>query len=618
MTANDGGAAQDRGAHRAMSGVKPLRPEDPAQVGGFRPVARLGSGGMGAVYLAHTPGGQPVALKVVRPELAEAPDFRRRFEQEVRAARRVQGLYTVPVLEADTEGPVPWLATAYVAGPSLSEAVAAHGPLSEHTVLLLVAGVAEALQSIHAVGVVHRDLKPSNVLLVADGPRVIDFGIARATDATSLTDANHSVIGTPAFMAPEQVMARGVGPQADIFALGLLAHYAATGSGAFGEGDPQALLYRVVHDEPDLSRLPAGLRRLIAACLIKDAAARPTPAQLIEACRELSPDAELRRDRGWLPAVVVEEITARSARHTSAPYGPNRAVPGTPAGGFGPAVGHTPPYPAATPATPAGGAPYGGPWPDRPFAGAPAATAAPASRGRRTRIVVLAAALTAALALLVGGGYAAGLFGGTGGSGDDTAAGSGGGDGAGDADGGDGGDALPAAPGSKPSDDESQSGASPDATEETGDAADPEDTDGSGDTGDTGDTGDEAEPDAPEPSPTATRSATSDPTPTQTSAPDPTESTTSAPDPGAPGRANCDYAADRDQVWAEGHAGESVSEIQCLLKYNYGFDLDVDGMFGPLTGDAVRDVQACSGIDVDGEVGPITWGYLDDPLPSCV
>jgi serine/threonine protein kinase len=248
-------------------------------------VARLGSGGMGTVYLSHMPDGEPTALKVIRPELAEAPDFQRQFEREIRAARQVRGQFTVPVLQSEAEGPVPWLATSYVAGPSLGEAVGAHGPLPEETALRLVAGVAEALRDIHAAGVVHRDLKPSNVLLAADGPRVIDFGIARAADATATQTEGARRVGTPGFMAPEQVRADGAGAgvtdRADMFALGLLACFAATGRGAFGQGQPDALLYRIVHDEPDLSELPDTLRDIVVACLAKDPARRPGPDQLL-------------------------------------------------------------------------------------------------------------------------------------------------------------------------------------------------------------------------------------------------------------------------------------------------------------------------------------------------
>src|SRR5215469_1282951 len=192
---------------------------DPAELGGYRLSGRLSAGGMGHVYLAFTPGGRPVALKILRPELGDDPEFRARFRLEVAAARRVNGLFTAQVLDADPDGSPPWLVTAYVAGQSLAQAVAAHGPLPEHSVLLLAAGVAEALQGIHAAGLVHRDLKPSNVLLAADGPRVIDFGIALAAEGPALTRAGLRM-GSPQFMAPEQVRGGSVTAAADMFALG--------------------------------------------------------------------------------------------------------------------------------------------------------------------------------------------------------------------------------------------------------------------------------------------------------------------------------------------------------------------------------------------------------------
>ena len=198
-----------------------------------------------------------MALKVVRPDLGDDAEFRARFRQEVEAARRVHGLYTAQVVDADPHGSPPWLVAAYVAGPSLAQAVAARGPLPEATVLLLVAGVAEALGAIHAAGVVHRDLKPSNVLLAADGPRVIDFGIARAVEATELTQTGMRA-GSPRYMSPEQVRGEAVGPAADVWALGALAAFAATGRPPFGQDSEPAVLYRVLQAEPDLGGLPAG------------------------------------------------------------------------------------------------------------------------------------------------------------------------------------------------------------------------------------------------------------------------------------------------------------------------------------------------------------------------
>ncbi|WEH18315.1 serine/threonine-protein kinase [Streptomyces sp. VNUA24] len=296
------------GEVRAGGQFRPLEAGDPTTVASYRLAARLGSGGMGTVYLSYTPGGHPIALKTIRPELSEDPEFRRRFEQEVRAAQRVQGLYTAPVLDHDTAGAQPWLATAYVPGPSLHAAVAEHGALPLDSVLLLLAGVAEALSVIHGAGIVHRDLKPSNVLLAADGPRVIDFGIARAADATALTGTGVS-IGTPAFMSPEQAAGKPVTPASDIFALGQVAAFAARGSGAYGDGPSHAVLYRIVHEEPDLSGLADELR-FIERCLAKDPADRPSPAEVVALCQEASP-APLVQSGSWLPEAIGADITRR-------------------------------------------------------------------------------------------------------------------------------------------------------------------------------------------------------------------------------------------------------------------------------------------------------------------
>ncbi|WUD70963.1 serine/threonine protein kinase [Streptomyces sp. NBC_00510] len=307
---------------RVIPVFQPLAPGDPATVAGYRIAARLGEGGMGTVYLSYTPGGRPVAIKVIRPELAADHEFRRRFQLEVQAAQQVQGLYTAPVIDSDTDGERPWLATAYVAGPSLQAAVGRHGPFPVPAVALTVAGIAEALQAIHSVGIVHRDLKPSNVLLAADGPRVIDFGIARAADATSLTRSG-VIIGTPAFMTPEQASGAPCLPPTDVFALGQVAVYAATGRPAFGEGTPHAALYRIVHAEPELSGVPDELAELARLCLKKDPAARPTPAEVIDICRRISPRTELRRPEGWLPPAVAADI----GRHTTMPAPPRSPVP---------------------------------------------------------------------------------------------------------------------------------------------------------------------------------------------------------------------------------------------------------------------------------------------------
>ncbi|MEV0989874.1 serine/threonine-protein kinase [Streptomyces sp. NPDC049949] len=281
---------------------QPLREDDPQTVAGYRLAARLGAGGMGRVYLSHTPGGRPVAIKVVRPELAEDPTFLRRFRREVEAARRVRGAYTAELIDADVDGTPPWLATVYVPGPSLSEAVARRGPLPVPAVLWLMAGVAEALEVIHGAGIVHRDLKPSNVLLAADGPRVIDFGISLASGTTSPT-ATGSAIGTPQYMAPEQALAGETTVATDVFALGQTAAFAALGEPLYGDGPSVSVLFRIVHSEPDLSRLPESLRPLIARCLAADPDDRATPAEIVAWCRQrLGKDA----DAGGGPAVWRE------------------------------------------------------------------------------------------------------------------------------------------------------------------------------------------------------------------------------------------------------------------------------------------------------------------------
>jgi len=235
---------------------------------------------MGRVYLGRSPGGRHVAIKVIRPDLAEDADFRARFAQEVAAARKVSGIFTASVVDADLDGPVPWLATSYVAGPSLAAAVAYRGPLPTASVLALAAGLAEGLAAIHSSGVVHRDLKPANVLLAEDGPRLIDFGISRSLEAVALTRTG-IVVGSPGFMSPEQADGREVGPPSDIFSLGAVLAFAATGKGPFGDGTTPALLYRVVCTEPDTSGLPGEIRPVIERCLAKDPRSRLTAAQLL-------------------------------------------------------------------------------------------------------------------------------------------------------------------------------------------------------------------------------------------------------------------------------------------------------------------------------------------------
>ncbi|MFJ9738374.1 serine/threonine-protein kinase [Streptomyces sp. NPDC101166] len=242
----------------------------------------LGQGGMGSVYLAHSPGGRPVAVKVVRPELARQPRFRSRFAREVAAARAVNGAYTAPVVNADTDCEEPWLATVFVPGPTLWDAVRSNGPLTAQETRRLGAGLAEALLDIHAAGIVHRDLKPHNVLMDTAGPRVIDFGIAHVPALPSLTDPG-AVLGTPHFMSPEQITGQRPTPASDVFALGLVLAFAAGERSPFGAGNNAELVYRIVNTPPDVRSLPEGLRTLVSTCLAKRPAQRPTPADLLDA-----------------------------------------------------------------------------------------------------------------------------------------------------------------------------------------------------------------------------------------------------------------------------------------------------------------------------------------------
>ncbi|MGD0245474.1 MAG: protein kinase [Streptosporangiaceae bacterium] len=302
-----------------MSVEVELRAGDPVRIGPYRLVAVLGSGGMGRVYLGRSAGGREVAVKMIRAELAADSEFRVRFRREVAAARLVNGLYTAAVVDADTEGPVPWLATTYINAPSLADAVQHGGPLRPAALRALAAGLAEGLSAIHAAGVVHRDLKPSNVLLAADGPRVIDFGIARAAEASSLTGTD-VVIGSPGYLSPEQAESgRGIGPASDIFALGAVLCYAVTGRSPWGTGSTAALIYRVVHGEPDLADVPDDIRPLVARCMAKLPQQRPTAGGLLA---ELG-DSEL--ISGWAArvnpggaqgppaaAVALDDVTGRN------------------------------------------------------------------------------------------------------------------------------------------------------------------------------------------------------------------------------------------------------------------------------------------------------------------
>ncbi|MFB7469424.1 protein kinase [Kitasatospora sp. NPDC056184] len=293
--------------------MQPLAADDPRQVGEYRLLRQLGAGGMGRVYLGRTAGGRTVAVKVVRGDLAGDAEFRARFRQEVAAARLVGGTWTAPVLDADTEGGHPWVATGYVAGPALTEAVREFGPLPEPAVRALGVGLSEALAQVHGLGLVHRDVKPSNVLLTLDGPRLIDFGIARALDSATALTQSGQVFGSPGFMSPEQANGLPAGPASDVFSLGAVIAYAATGRMPFGAGvSAPVLLYRVLHEEPDLSGLAGPLSALVRDCLAKDPSARPTPGRLRE---RLDGDgtAAARLGQGdWLPAALAAAV-GRSA-----------------------------------------------------------------------------------------------------------------------------------------------------------------------------------------------------------------------------------------------------------------------------------------------------------------
>ncbi|MCL6667773.1 serine/threonine-protein kinase [Streptomyces panaciradicis] len=292
--------------------MQPLGADEPTVVGPYRLLGRLGSGGMGRVYLGRSAGGRTVAVKIVHPHFALDEEFRARFRREVEAARKVGGAWTAPVLDADPEAAVPWVATAYAAGPSLAAAVADRGPLPAPSVRALGAGLAEALTAVHELGLVHRDVKPSNVLLTLDGPLLIDFGIARATDGTASLTSTGVSIGSPGYMSPEQIVGKGATGAADVFSLGAVLVFAATGQAPFPGDSSAALLYKVVHEEPELGSLDGELRELARACLAKDPAARPAPA---EVARRLAPDGAARLvTGGWLPGALVEQVS-RSAVH---------------------------------------------------------------------------------------------------------------------------------------------------------------------------------------------------------------------------------------------------------------------------------------------------------------
>jgi outer membrane protein assembly factor BamB/predicted Ser/Thr protein kinase len=325
--------------------MQPLEAGDPTRIGPYAILGVLGSGGMGKVYLGRSTGGRTVAVKAVRPELADDASFRQRFRNEIEAAKSVSGAFTAAVVDSDTEAKVPWFATAFIAGISLGDAVARFGALPEPALRTLTAGLAEAITAIHRTGIIHRDLKPANVLLALDGPYVIDFGITRATEGTALTTAG-TVMGSPGFMSPEQASGVRVGPETDMFSLGATLVYAATARSPFGDGPTPALLYRVVSQEPDITGVPDSLRDMIAACLHKEPARRPTTQQILD---YLDANAPAPTTGGWLPPHYTDAIVQASSvmTHMGANAGPADHLGSTGQGGYGPPGyqgGPTPPH----------------------------------------------------------------------------------------------------------------------------------------------------------------------------------------------------------------------------------------------------------------------------------
>ena len=370
-----------------------LAPDDPGWIGNYRLLGRLGEGGMGRVYLARSDRGRTVAVKVVQEQLARKPDFRHRFAQEVRAAQRVGGQWTAPVLDADTDAPTPWVATGYVAGPSLAKVVdKQYGPLPPKSVKALAIGLVRALQAIHGAGLVHRDLKPSNVLVTIDGPRVIDFGIARALDLSTQSGDGLTltgvVVGSPGFMSPEQVRGERVTYASDVFCLGAVLAYTATGRMPFGagEGGIHSLLFRIASEEPDLIGIPEPWDRLIAWCLAKDPAQRPSLEALLRHIEGHegtgSTDGREKPGGAWLPGEVLAELGRHAVQlldienpqsgqsHALAGHTPAAAPLHAPVQGFGPPVAYSPsPPPWHSP--PPGSLHPGGSHPNALHAGSP-------------------------------------------------------------------------------------------------------------------------------------------------------------------------------------------------------------------------------------------------------
>ncbi|MDX3802246.1 serine/threonine-protein kinase [Streptomyces sp. AK04-3B] len=358
-----------------------LRREDPRVVGSFRLHRRLGAGGMGVVYLGSDKKGQRVALKVIRPDLAEDQEFRSRFAREVSAARRIRGGCTARLVAADLDADRPWFATQYVPGPSLHDKVNDEGPLGAAELAAIGAALSEGLVAVHEAGVVHRDLKPSNILLSPKGPRIIDFGIAWATGASTLTHVG-TAVGSPGFLAPEQVRGALVTPATDVFSLGATLAYASTADSPFGQGSSEVMLYRVVHEEPQLHGVPDALAPLVRACLAKDPEERPSTLELSLRLKEIA----TREAQGLADARPPAPRAAEADRPTgrlAEPGHPERTLrhpgPGTP-----PPRGATPSSRGPAPAR--GGSPARGANPSRGGGGASSRSGArPVPGARNTR-----------------------------------------------------------------------------------------------------------------------------------------------------------------------------------------------------------------------------------------
>ncbi|MGW2311011.1 protein kinase domain-containing protein [Actinomadura luteofluorescens] len=356
-----------------MPESRPLRATDPREIGGFRLTARIGEGAQGIVFLGESGTGQRVAVKLLHADFGRDERARTLFDRELAAARSVAPFCTARILAADAEGGTPHIVSEYIDGPSLRDRVVEEGAASPAELVRLAVGTATALAAIHEAGVVHRDFKPANVLLGPDGPKVIDFGVARPLEATSATLTG--AVGTPAYMAPEQVAGSAGGAPLDMFAWGCTMAFAANGAPPFGSDSVPAIMQRILYGEPDLGALTGELRTLVAASLEKDPAARPTALQVLQRLLGLGPNANL-----------LVEGTSAAARPAAPPRAANWAPPAAP---HPQAAGWTPPVPAPPPLP--------GTYPGGP---------PPAGRGGRVLLITGAAAA----AVILAGGLVAALL----------------------------------------------------------------------------------------------------------------------------------------------------------------------------------------------------------------